>query len=115
MCNKYPIYFTQRAVQSLNACENQQTLRQLFHYLFTDLCYYPFQGRILLNRDSVDPEIIQLREQLTERFDNMEIRDVCYNHWLIIYLNYKSNIYLLSIISLRNTYSELTSLWRDEN
>lgn len=115
MCDRHPIYFTQLAIKSLEIPENQQTLQTLFHYLFTDLCYYPFQGRILLNRDSIDSEINQLRGQLAGRFNNMEIRDVCYNHWLIIYLNYKSNIYLLNFISLKNTYSGLTSLWCDQS
>lgn len=113
---KHQLCLTQQGLNSLKiiASDDPDNYEKLYRYLFTDLCYYPLQGRLLLNRYSKEKETETLIRQLSERFKNKEIREVCYFSWLIIYLNHKSTVYLLDFISLKKTFFDASLIWRED-
>lgn len=114
---KHRLYFTERGKKSLDnfARTEEQRCRRLCRFLQTDLSYYPLQGRLLLNRDTQDKDIEELRRRLALNFKQLELREVYYDDWLVIYSNYKTSVYLLDFISLTKTFNKIIPVWNNSN
>lgn len=112
----YQLRYTREFIYALELIKQQAPTEhsQLQNRLLPDLCRYPLQGRLLLNRLPSSKESQRLRWQLAKRFANQEIREVCYDNWLVLYLHHRPYVYLLSLISLQGTFASISSDWIGE-
>jgi hypothetical protein len=113
MNNRHRLYITQLAMNGFDLLKETEQFDELMRYLVNDLCYFPLQGRLLLNRCSNNAEVSALIKSLAIVCQNKDIREFIFQQWLIIYLSYRSNVYLLNLISLKNTSSEIISMWQE--
>lgn len=114
MNNPYQLYLTRQSMGHLKYLKRKQpkVYAQIISVQLPELCRFPFQGRLLLNRQLVDSEATRLCQQLCQRFPGAEFRDICCHNWLLLYLNHKPKLFLLDVISLNSAFSEFEHYWQ---
>ncbi|WP_347253080.1 hypothetical protein [Leminorella grimontii] len=98
----YHFYYTHQFLRMMSEAANRSDITRSWvrRKILSDIGRYPCRGRLLLNRTATSSDNQRLRWQLAQRFECPELRELCDDGWLILYLNRLPSIYLLALIPL---------------
>lgn len=72
---------------------------------------HPAIGRLLLNRETGSSELQRLNDQLCHQLSRGDLREYCFEQYVVVYLLHGSALYLLSCLAIS---AELITLWERE-
>lgn len=111
----YHFYYTHQFLRMMSEAANRSAITRSWvrRKILSDIGRYPCRGRLFLNRTATSSDNQRLRWQLAQRFECPELRELCDDGWLILYLNRLPSIYLLALIPLTAAgFSGLEDVWQ---
>lgn len=96
------LYFTHQFVEMLREAKAQglANIEWVQRSVLSHIMRYPCNGRLFLNRVSTNSDNQRLSQQLSDRFNCNELRELSGDGWIVLYLNKYPHVYLLALIPL---------------